>query len=242
MTPQTVRLDPIRRGHYGQTRSPSCNLYLIQCTRCPDYLNWKWDPRLVPGGIGIWHVGYHRPSGVSILQFCLQGRWKSSAFQAFMESLRVFLPGRYNNYTVDHGVLRVTVYLFSAKEGDTGWRQDEDYGLMPVVIGRVYAIIARMVAATRGLPLPAPLEDSALPPLSPERRALFRWAVGEQIQSEYTKFSDSADFNFYDATWIKLRHRFSGIYEPGSFRFKCVVTPSELLKFVQDHETKYDNI
>jgi hypothetical protein len=32
---QTVRVDQIRRGHYGQTRSPSCNLCLIQCTR-PD--------------------------------------------------------------------------------------------------------------------------------------------------------------------------------------------------------------
>ena len=31
--PQAVRLDPIRGGHYGQTRSPPCNLCLIQCTR-----------------------------------------------------------------------------------------------------------------------------------------------------------------------------------------------------------------
>jgi len=31
--PQTVRLDTIRGGHYGQTRSPPCNLCLIQCTR-----------------------------------------------------------------------------------------------------------------------------------------------------------------------------------------------------------------
>jgi hypothetical protein len=199
-----------------------------------DFLNWSRDPRLVPGSIGPWQVAYHRPSGVGILLFSLHGRWTSLALQAFMEALRVFLPTRHRNYTVDQGNLRISVFLCEVPDGSS--RRDEEFDLWPVAVDRVYAAIARLVAATRGLPLPPPRDDSALPPLSFGDGSLFDLATREQGESDYTKLTDQAEVGFRNADWIKLRHRFFGLKEPRSFDFAEVVTPSDIMRFVENHE------
>jgi hypothetical protein len=199
-----------------------------------DFLNWSRDPRLVSGNIGPWQVAYHRPSGVGILQFSLHGRWTSLALQAFMEALRVFLPTRHRNYTVGPGNLRITVFLCEVPNGHS--RQDEEFDLWPVAVDRVYAAIARLVAGTRGLPLPPPRDDSALPPLSFGDRSLFDWATQEQGESDYINLTDQAERGFKNAEWIKLRHRFFGVKEPGSFDFGAVVVPSDIMRYVENHE------
>jgi hypothetical protein len=200
-----------------------------------DFLNWSREPRLVAGKIGIWQVAYHRPSGVGILQFSIHGRWSSLAFQAFMEALRVYLPTRHRNYRIGQGNLRITVFLCEVPDGESHW-DDQEFDLWLIAVDRIYAAIARLMAATRGLPLKPPQDESALPPLSLGDRSLFDCATSAQGGSEYTELTDQAKINFMRADWIKLRHRFSGVKEPGKFDLKTVVTPSDIVGFVENHE------
>ena len=97
----------------------------------------------------------------------------------------------------------------------------------------MYAIIARMVAANRRLPVVPPNEKSALPSLSQDIRSLFRWAVQKQGDAEYTELKDASDLGHDEAEWIKLRQAHIGVLDPRPFSFSSTVTPSEIVDFVE---------
>jgi hypothetical protein len=200
-----------------------------------DYMRWCLDPRLVPGQLGIWQAAYHRPSGVGILQFSLQGRWSPASFRVLTETLMIVLPTRHSTFTVSHGHLRVTVFLCAIPHFGRENFPEERHLLTPAV-HRVNAMIARMVAAKRRLPLPPLRDESALLPLSKQQQSLFRWAVEEQGEDEYTELVDGADIDFHQAKWVKLRQVDYGINEPRSFQFSSLVTPSEVLRYVEECE------
>ncbi len=174
-----------------------------------DYLEWSRDPRLVSGRIGVWIAAHHRPTGVGMLLFVLQGRWRASAFIALDEALRIMLPSRHRLKIISPGAVRVCVPL--AFTPDVGHRIWEDYPRETEIIwpavNRTYATIARMVAADRQLAVPLPQSVSALPALSDARRSLFAEAVDSLGNDEFPKRVDGAELNFMEATWIKARHR-----------------------------------
>jgi hypothetical protein len=199
----------------------------------PNFEEWSRDPRLVSGKITVWHSGYHRPSGVGILQFSLEGRWSATAFHTLTQTIHVLLPGRYQIYTVGHGLLRIAVLLYDNPEN----KLSVDGGVMWAAVGRVYAVLARMVAAIRGLPLPPPQDSSALPHLDPRTQSSFDWALKEQGPNGYTEFVDGASVGFEDASWVKLRHGVS-VDEPRRLSLDDLVLPSEITEFVRDNENQ----
>jgi hypothetical protein len=198
-----------------------------------DYLDWSRDPRLVPGALNIWNVGYHRPSGVGVLQASVHGRWPSASFRVLRETLMVALPTRHSVFTVSHGCIRVSAFLCAFVRDRRRADYPEERHLLVAASDRMNAMIARMIAAQRRLPLPPPLDTIALPPLSPEQQALFRWALDEQGQKEYTELTDGAELGFYDAEWVKLRHVDHHLREPERLSYSDVVTPSEILSYVE---------
>jgi hypothetical protein len=127
-----------------------------------DYLDWSRDPRLVPDGIGCWDASEHTDTTVGMLSFVLKGRWSAAAFRALTEAMRVLLPTRHRFRVVSQGAFRVCVFLSA---GDSRW-PDEESAYAHVAVRRIYASLARAVAAYRLLPVVAPRSASLLPELS----------------------------------------------------------------------------
>jgi hypothetical protein len=197
-----------------------------------DYALWSRDPSLVSEQVAIWQTGYHRETGVGILQFSLGGRWSSSAFRALMQALNILLPTRYHVYTVRQGLLRISLFLCIDREFPP---RRTDTSELWVTVSRVYATIARMVAANRSLPLPPPDGESALSPLDSARQSRFEEAVSALGDGEFTRFPDRTADGWLAAPWIKLRQHLR-IREPSRFNFGETVLPSEVLSFVQKNE------
>lgn len=172
-----------------------------------DYMEWGRDPRLVSGGVHGWELLQHQPTGVGILVLNVQGRWSASAFLAMQEALRILLPGRHIIRNLSHGVFRVCIYL-----SRTGSYQlfdieqsESDYGFVFKTLKLATAVIARMVAASRDLPLLPPTSSSALPPLFSGLASIFKEAADDLGDAEYVEVVDQAKLGFREATWVKLR-------------------------------------
>lgn len=203
-----------------------------------DYLDWGRDPRLVSDGIGVWDAVEHTPTGVGLLVFVLHGRWSAAGFRAFIESMRLMLPTRHRFKVVSQGTFRVSVFLCATKL----WSKDEEVEHWRRTMHRTYASIARMVAAWRQLPLPAPESRSAVPELSKYHSALFSEAEAALGEAEYAKTTDASGSDFYEATWIKLRQsvnasRIGFNYHPLPFNFGDVVLLEDIRNYVEKHES-----
>jgi hypothetical protein len=223
---------------FGDKPEKLCNWLLEEPP--PDYLDWGRDPRLVPDGIGPWEAVEHRPTGVGMLIFSLQGRWSAAAFRAFIEGMRVTLPTRHRFSVVSQGTFRVSVFL-----GNTGANHlDQEVGHAWPAIDRTNASIARMVAANRQLPIPAPESRSGLPLLSHAHSSLFKEAETNVGDEECVKTVDAADYAFEKATWIKLRQSwnagrigFDRGSTPTRFSFGDVVLLADIRRYVKAHES-----
>jgi hypothetical protein len=207
-----------------------------------DYLDWGRDPRLVPEGIGVWQAVEHTASGVGMLVFVLQGRWSAAGFLALNEGLRVLLPTRHSLDVVSQGTLRVCICL-SVTPGRRNRPSNDQFDTThaTVAVRRTYAIIARMVAAGRNLPIPPPKKKSAVAPLTEFQCSLFSEATQELGNAEFADAVDQADADYADASWIELRHSYYseriGIHStPLRFSFGEVVTLDDALRYIRFNE------
>lgn len=204
-----------------------------------DYLDWGRDPRLVHNSISPWVAVHHRPSGVGVLVFSLLGPWSAAAFRALHEAMSVMLPKRHRLKIVSQGTVRVCIFLSATPESDRTIPDDYPFETdhARVAIDRTYATIARMVAATRQLPIPSPNKTSALPSLTPLYASLFTQAVKGLGDTEYVEAADATDLRFYDALWIKLHQslyaeRIGLTSTPCRFNFGDVVTLDDIHRYL----------
>ena len=206
-----------------------------------DYLDWGRDPRLIPDGMALWESLFHRPTGVGIWKFILQGRWSSSAFLALAESMAALLPYRHHFEILGQGSFRVSVCLSVNQNFKNSSNGEYDNDHVQKTVQRTYSALARMIAAHRQQPVPPPGEEASVPPLSQFHYGLFQEAVNRLGNAEYVKPADQSDPDFYEAEWIKLRHsywagRIGLEYDPRRFMYHDVVTFDELRNYILDNE------
>lgn len=206
-----------------------------------DYLQWGRDPRLVSYSFGPWDALHHASTGVGMFLCVLQGRWSASAFWAMNEALRTLLPGRFRLRIVSRGAVRLCVFLSLSQNGRNAHfvdRTNVERTYLRSGLDRTYAVIARMVAAMRQIPVPPPSHASALPPPSTEQGEIFKMAEQELERKEYPNVVELWEVAHGISEWSKLRHQ--GWPEltstPLPFRFGDVVTLDELRAYIAERE------
>jgi hypothetical protein len=202
-----------------------------------DYLDWGRDPRLVPDGIGPWEAVEHTPTGVGPFVFILKGRWSAAAFRALIEGMGLMLPTRHRFKVVSHGAFRVSVFLYAIPPNS-----DDQVEYVRNATHRTYASVARMVAAGRQLPVPAPENRSVLPKISEYYSSLFREADSALGDREFPETVDASDPDFYEAVWIKIRHSMNAdrvglLYTPQPFDFGDTVLLGDINHYLKEHES-----
>jgi len=198
-----------------------------------DFMEWGRDPRLIAGKLSPTYHIYDTDVDVAILVTDIQGAWSSHGFNALIAALARHLPNRYQLAVIEHGIVRLNVYLGANDDLDNLMRS---YDL-------IFAAFARMEAAVQGWPVQVLSTDNSLATLSEELSCRFKDACSAIGKETHIELTDSAKPLAKRTRLRKLRqahyHHGSRFDPKRYYEFEAsFATHNELIDFVTKMETK----
>ncbi|MFE5564806.1 TIR domain-containing protein [Amycolatopsis japonica] len=196
------------------------------------------NPLLVGPAIDLFGTVYHVPTGTGMAVYRVQGGWSDPALHELHRACQALLPHRHVIKAIGYGVRRVCVYLGNIRSYlealDVRRETDDAHALRAMHLSA--AVLARMLAKEREVPLGSPAEDSGLPKPPSNAWGSFLNAENELGDREYAPAEDAAASDLRGAVWTKLRQTTSIDVEVARFRFDEVVSNDELVRYVADRE------
>jgi hypothetical protein len=162
-----------------------------------DYMEWGRDPTLISGKFEPTYSIFDTETEISVYCAYLQGAWTSQAFNALIDTLAAYLPGRHRLQVISRGEARLIVLLLE-EPGDTAGL-DEAYDL-------TFVAFARMQAASRGVAVPPLNTRCSIRPPARSKTDQFFALCSDLCKDESIDISDSADLE--QTRYRKLRQQY----------------------------------